>query len=291
MVAAATLCGAGSFEDGTALFGVVPGTGDLTQDRLSRLDTWLGGLYPAEPGQRWGSLQPDRLGEYLIAAALPEISGLLGALLAATDAARQHRALTILARALANPALAAPQATQLSAQVGEAFTGDLHRLGPVAVQVISEAADPRALLKALHDAAASADETVLGELVAALPESSQALADLAAQWTTRLVAHLRTHAGAVANPDAVTPDLALALTTQAGWCGAGPARGRAGRDHRSGQHPPRAGRCPPRRLPPRPGRGAEQPVQLAGSTGPPRGRAGRDHRGRRHPPRAGRRRP
>ena len=114
VVAAATLCGAGSFDDASALFGAVPGTGDLTQDQLHRLDSWLSGLYPPDTGQRWGSLQPDRLGEYLIATTLPDVPGLLGALLTATDAARHHRALTILARALGNPALTEPAATQLS---------------------------------------------------------------------------------------------------------------------------------------------------------------------------------
>ena len=72
VVAAATLCGASSFDDAGALAGAVPGTGDLTQDRLHRLDSWLSGLYPPDTGQRWGSLQPDRLGEYLIATTLPD---------------------------------------------------------------------------------------------------------------------------------------------------------------------------------------------------------------------------
>ena len=106
VVAAATLCGAGSFDDAGALAGAVPGIGDLTEDQLHRLDSWLSGLYPPDAGQRWGSLQPDRLGEYLIATTLPEVPGLLGALLTATDAARLHRALTILGRALGNPASA-----------------------------------------------------------------------------------------------------------------------------------------------------------------------------------------
>ena len=214
VVAAATLCGAGSFDDVTTLAGSVPGSGDLTQDQLQRLDTWLSGLYPPEPGQRWGSLQPDRLGEYLIATTLPDQTGLIAALLTAADAARQHRALTILARAMANRALTEPQTIQLSTQVREALAADLAGLGAAAVQVITETADPRAMLTAIHDVAEQADETGLRQLVDALPASSLSLADLAAQWTTRQVSLLRARATAAADPDTVTPDLASALNKQ-----------------------------------------------------------------------------
>ena len=71
------------------------------------------------------------------------------------------------------------------------------------MQVITQTADPRGTADGLHDAAGQADETVLGELVA-LPESSQSLADLAAQWTTRLVAQLRSRAGGT-TPHHTTP--------------------------------------------------------------------------------------
>ena len=211
VVAAATLCGAGSFGDASALAGAVPGIGDLTEDQLHRLDRWLNGLYPPDVGQRWGSLQPDRLGEYLIATTLPEVPGLFGALLTATDAARLHRALTVVGRALGNPALAEPRATELWTQVRDALAADLARLGPTTLQVITETANPQSMLAALHDAAETADQAVLEQLIDALPEFSQSLAELAAQWTTRRVAHLRDQAGAAADPNALTPALAGAL--------------------------------------------------------------------------------
>jgi tetratricopeptide (TPR) repeat protein len=190
VVATATLRGAGLFEDARALASALPGTRDLTQDQLHRLDHWLEGLYPPDSGQRWGSLQPDRLGEYLIATTLPEVPGLLSALLIPTDAARHHRALTILARALGNPALTEPAATQLLMQLRDALADDLAGLGPIALQVITETAYPGRMLAALSGAAETADVVVLAQLVDALPASSLSLADLAAQWMARRVAHL-----------------------------------------------------------------------------------------------------
>lgn len=233
LVAAATLCGAGSFADASALASAVPRTSDLSQDQLYRLDHWLRSLYPPESGQRWGSLQPDRLGEYLIATTLPEIPGLLGALLAPTDAgssagesvpapaaasaawkaiewlrnrpsapsrpttsaARHHRALTILARALGNPALTEPAAVALFTQVRDSLSGDLVRLGPVTLQVITETAYPVPMLAALRASAETADQVVLAQLLGALPRSSLSLADLAAEWTRRRVAYLRARVG------------------------------------------------------------------------------------------------
>ena len=202
-------------DDASTLAAAVPGAGDLTEDRLHRLDAWLGGVYPPDVAQRWGSLQPDRLGEYLIATTLPDLPGLLSALLTATDAGRVHRALNILARALGNPSLTSTVATQLLTQVRGALAADLGRLGPVALQVITETAYPQRMLAALQDAAETADEAVLEQLVLeqlvkALPEFSESLADLAAPWTARRVAHLRTHAGA-SDPDTLTPSLAKAL--------------------------------------------------------------------------------
>jgi tetratricopeptide (TPR) repeat protein len=215
VVATATLRGAGLFEDATsALASAVPGTSDLTQDQLHRLDRWLEGLYPPNPGQRWGSLQPDRLGEYLIATTLPEVPGLLSALLAPTDAGssagksvpaaaaacatRHHRALTILARALANPALTEPAAVALLTQVRDSLAGDLVRLGPVALQVITETAYPGRMLTALRAATEEADQVVLAQLLGALPGSSLSLADMAAEWTGRRVAYLRGRVGGTA---------------------------------------------------------------------------------------------
>ena len=268
LVATATLRGAGLFEDATsALASAVPGTSDLTQDQLHRLDRWLEGLYPPDPGQRWGSLQPDRLGEYLIATTLPEVPGLLSALLAPTDAGssagksvpaadtssaarkaiewlrnrlsapsrpttsatRHHRALTILARALGNPALTEPAAVALLTQVRDSLAGDLVRLGPVALQVITETAYPGRILAALRAATEKADQAVLAQLIDALPPSSLSLADMAAEWTWRRVAYLRGRVGGTAankvpwwrvqlRPDR-SATLAISLLELANWLG------------------------------------------------------------------------
>jgi tetratricopeptide (TPR) repeat protein len=208
VVAAATLCGAGSFDDARALAAALPGVDDLTSDHLQRLDSWLTGLYPPSPGQRWGSLEPDRLGEYLIATTLPVVDGLLGALLTATSPARHHRALTILAAAMSNSAVSAGERSELCTQVQAALTDNLADLGPVALKVITETLYPEPMLAVLGGAADAADDGVLSQLVDVLPEFSRSLEELSALWTGRRVAHLRT---GVTAGNGATPALAAAL--------------------------------------------------------------------------------
>jgi tetratricopeptide (TPR) repeat protein len=213
VVAAGTLCGADSYDDVAALARVVPGIGDLTQDQLHRLDTWFSSLYPPDAGQRWGGLQPDRIAEYLIAATLPARPGLLANLVGTTESTRLHRVLTILARAMANNAVNDADTTALAAQVRDALAGDLLEAGPIAAQVITETADPRPMLSALQTVARDADQLTLRRLVRAVPGSTVALAEISAEWHTRLIGEMRAELHARHGPTAVTSDLAGELTT------------------------------------------------------------------------------
>ena len=70
---------------------------------------------------------------------------------------------------------------------------------------------------------------------------------------------------AAARPDAFGPDLAASLDNlSSDLADLGRAGGRAGRDRGGHWHLPGAGRDPPGRVRPRPGQGAEQPVEPAG---------------------------
>lgn len=191
VVSVATLCGARSFDDVSTLLGAVPGARDVSADTMRRLDTWLTGLYPSEAGQRWAGLQPDRLGEYLVADTLLHEPSLLHTVLNRTCPAQHHRALTILSRALGNPALSVAQEDRLFSQVHEALASRLELLARPAMKVITETSDPVRLLSALRKAAGTADPATIAKLVSWLPSRSLALADLAEMLTASLVAHHR----------------------------------------------------------------------------------------------------
>ncbi|MGH3247667.1 MAG: tetratricopeptide repeat protein [Trebonia sp.] len=66
-VAVATLFAADTEEEAARLLGLMPGLRDQPEERRLALAEWLHDLYPAPDRHFWGRLQPDRLGEHLIA--------------------------------------------------------------------------------------------------------------------------------------------------------------------------------------------------------------------------------
>ncbi|WP_369373625.1 AAA family ATPase [Streptomyces sp. cg36] len=96
-VAAAALCGAESPAQALAVTRGVPG---LPDGRALDVAEWLHALYPPSPGRYWGSLQPDRLAEYHVAA---HVTGAddqtLPPLWASASDPQRVRAITFLARA------------------------------------------------------------------------------------------------------------------------------------------------------------------------------------------------
>lgn len=65
-VAAVTLFGARSQAQADNLIRLIPALRDKDFEYRRRVTTWLVGLYP-DPSGAWGVLEPDRLGEYLVA--------------------------------------------------------------------------------------------------------------------------------------------------------------------------------------------------------------------------------
>jgi hypothetical protein len=82
-VTAATLCGAATSAEARALLAVLPGLSGQPENTVIAVGNWLRELYPAPPGQVWGALQPDGVGEQLIAATLADDPRILPALLGA----------------------------------------------------------------------------------------------------------------------------------------------------------------------------------------------------------------
>ncbi|WP_131740504.1 tetratricopeptide repeat protein [Actinomadura roseirufa] len=102
LVAAAALCGAGDFADAERLIKALRETADLPVERRDAVAEWLRGLYPADASY-WGPLQPDRLGEHLVAIEsarpAPFLEHLVDELLAADGVAQVVQALQVAARA------------------------------------------------------------------------------------------------------------------------------------------------------------------------------------------------
>jgi hypothetical protein len=192
-VTAATLCGAPTSGEARALLAILPGLYGQPENAVIAVGNWLRELYPAPPGQVCGALQPDRVGEHLVAATLSDDARILPALLAAAGGGQQYQALTVLARAMANPTIAAELRDALGVQLREVFTcGDAGTdLAGVAVQVATETADPRPLIDTIAAGIAALTTTGLEQLARQLPERSLTLADLAADITTAWVHRLR----------------------------------------------------------------------------------------------------
>jgi tetratricopeptide (TPR) repeat protein len=201
-VAAATVCGAATRPQALATIARVPGLRDQPEDRRLAVATWLHDLYPTTEEHYWGSLQPDRLGEHLIGRVVHNDPELLGQLL--TDAAdsQVYLAVTVLARGTSHQ-------RQLAGQLRDLVTADPVRLGPVAIRVATETADPQPLIDALRHAAAILSMDDLATLVDRLPEHSFNLAPLAADLTQQRVDGSRQRAQT--DPDAFLPDLAMSL--------------------------------------------------------------------------------
>ncbi|MGV9865702.1 tetratricopeptide repeat protein [Rhodococcus koreensis] len=215
-VTAATVCGAATDVEARDLLATLPGLAGQPANTLIAVDTWLQGLYPAPPGHRWGTLQPDRVGEHLTATTLDDNSALLSALLTTTGDPQRHQALTVLARTLANRTVPAQTRDRLGGQLREVFTtGETGAtLAEIALEVATETAEPRPLIDAVAAVSDTFTDAQLEHLARQFPRYSLALADLAASVTTALVDRLRHTARNTDHPDTFLPDLAWALNNQ-----------------------------------------------------------------------------
>jgi tetratricopeptide (TPR) repeat protein len=207
--------------DATEALTILGMAGDLAPV-AAKVDEWLQSLYLRRGTEHWGRLEPDRLGEYVVAALLTDASLLSWALSGErlthpskrTAADRILRTLTVLARASADyEDLANRVALALNDQLtglvrvtmAQANDPDRYQAGdlqlPEAVQGLLDAVGER---------------LDLGVLMAASNACGTGNRLLSGLWlgiNTALVQLSRT--GAVANPTELTPTLASALTNYA----------------------------------------------------------------------------
>jgi hypothetical protein len=129
-------------------------------------------------GQEWGALEPDRLGEYLVAVRLRDRPQVLDGPLAAATDPQLHRAFHVLARAGVEHDSAR---TLMRAQV----TGQLARIGPVVLAVIMETEEPAYLIEVMEEAIARAadDAQTLASLADWFPVQAPAVPVLTEQVT------------------------------------------------------------------------------------------------------------
>jgi hypothetical protein len=137
-VAAATLCGAQDEAQAVELLGRIPNL--PAPDQRVRLARLVRRLYPSRSGY-WAPLQPDLLGEELIAQVTSDPvtaggpAGILAALLADATDQQIQRALTVLARA-------APRHLHLREALAPLLQADPWRLLVAAMRIATQARDP-----------------------------------------------------------------------------------------------------------------------------------------------------
>ncbi|OLT30714.1 hypothetical protein BJF83_24585 [Nocardiopsis sp. CNR-923] len=255
-----------------------------TAARKQQIRRWISSLYPTDGAGVWGRLQPDRLLEYFLGRRLHNNPALFDPHLEDISTGDAERLVTLYTRAAAHPALPG-----LGTHVTALCARHIRALGPVAVDVATQAEDPGPLIRALEQTTADTATPieVLVQLSAALPLFSHRLAEWSGQVSDRMVKARREQAAK--DPDAYRPDLAMSLNNQSIYlAGLGSARRSPRNHHRGRPHPPHPGPATPRRLPTRPRHIPEQPIHLPGGPGQARRSPGLQHRGRRHLPHPGR---
>jgi tetratricopeptide (TPR) repeat protein len=197
VVALASLSGADSEAEAVGLLRLVPDLAGEGSQLLGRLARWAHSLYP---GPRWWNpVEPDLLGEYIVADCLGADQGVLAGVLERQDPASVVQPLDMYARAAADY-------PRLAATLGPVLSSALESLCAMAVAQVADATDLELLLggKALAGAVNRAvtvvpiDADVLPGAMDSLPTVPDViLSPLAVTITAQLVA---SHRGLAANP-------------------------------------------------------------------------------------------
>ncbi|GAA4824544.1 serine protease [Streptomyces ziwulingensis] len=183
IVAVATLTSATRADRAVELLSLLPGAAG---DRAPRAAAeWLHELYPPAEGSYWGALEPDLLGEYHVASRVRHHPGLLPALLPRLRGREAERALTVLARAEAQPGCPCPD---LADRVERLIVDHPSALAVPAAVVAGRSENPGFLLGALRALAARSDLSpeLLETLHAVVPGGSRLLGEQALGLAERL---------------------------------------------------------------------------------------------------------
>jgi tetratricopeptide (TPR) repeat protein len=187
-VTLATLTTAASEGEAAALLAAVPDLADEGEGLRRRVAHWLSSLYPGEGFLR--PLEPDVLGEHLIALVLADTPELAEALIVRSAPNQLRRALTVLTRA-ARTHEAAKTALR------QALRDQPLSVWETAIDVAAETGDPIGLLLAQVLTEAPQPE-LAQEMLARLPDQTVALRELAAVATEQALQRARTES---AGPD------------------------------------------------------------------------------------------
>jgi hypothetical protein len=172
-VTVATLLRAANNSQAIAILARVQGLDNSDQNLLGKVAAWLSSLYPGPDGRGWSPLEPDPLGEYLVASHLIDWPDLLDEPFNAAQDEQLFQAFHVLARASAE-----------HAHVGDILKGQIarqfSRYGPVALRVVVETEQPAYLIAALEEGISNADTVdvaTLSTLADAFPTQAPVLAE------------------------------------------------------------------------------------------------------------------
>jgi tetratricopeptide (TPR) repeat protein len=176
-VVAATLAGAGSEDEATALLQKLSEWPGGPEGGLRRVARWLRRLYP---GSDWlNPLEPDVLGEVLVAEVLQDDPHLAGKILQGATDEQTHRILTVLTRA-------ARQSPHVGDVLADLLRANLLRLALPAFHVATQTGEPlgQILTRVLEQ---SSETSLIGTLLPRIPVNTVALRAAAVVLTGKAV--------------------------------------------------------------------------------------------------------
>ncbi|MFC0463873.1 ATP-binding protein [Kineococcus gynurae] len=184
LVATASLLGARDRSDAVAtLSRLAPFAGDDSHRARHDIANWLRGLYPAEVEEFWGSLQPDRLVEHLVAQVSEAEPEFLGAVLGNASEAQVTRGLTVLTRCSVHQ-------PGMRVRVKELLATNQH-LVPAAVDAALSSPAPEHLVAAIESVLPRLSLALAQDAAGRMPQETRLLAWSAGMVATRIVDILR----------------------------------------------------------------------------------------------------
>ena len=264
-VALTTLAGAASEGEAAELLRLLPDLADASAERRGRLARWAHQLYPGP--KWWNPLEPDLVGEHLVATCFSEHPRVLAGVLDRQDPQAVFQPLDLYARA-------APDHPPLAAALRPVLTD---RLGPLCSTAINQAATETDLDLLLGETmvAAALDRAVT--VIDVDPESLPGVLDRFPPRPDPGSPCSHAHRQARGPPSPPRRRQPGRLRTRPGRLAeqpvgpagrGGPAGGGPGRHRGGGRGVPPAGRGQPGRPRTGPGQLAEQPVESPGRSRP-----------------------
>jgi tetratricopeptide (TPR) repeat protein len=182
-VAAATLMGASTEQEAVAMLAQLPPLRDVTSDAQLAVARWIVDLYPAAHGEYWGGLQPDRLGEYLVADVMAADPDLLSLLVSDAPYTQSRHAFLLLSRLAEHQPILLGQIDTL---IGDRFD----RLAAIAVRSAAETEDPALIANSVVRAGSRASVNQVLLTVDQLLGSGTFFSDVAARLVSDAIDRL-----------------------------------------------------------------------------------------------------